>query len=43
MESLETDFEQSQNDLRLALKRVTDLQAVIEDDLDSDEIDSDFR
>lgn len=41
VESLEVDFEQGQNDLKLALKRVTDLQAIIEEDFDSDE--SDYR
>ena len=29
MESLESEFEQSQSDLRLAFKRISDLQAII--------------
>ena len=39
VELLEGDYEQSQADLKLAFKRIADLQAVIEDDLqgDSDE------
>ncbi len=41
VESLESDFEQSQSDLRLAFKRIADLQAVMEDDIDSD-LDSEF-
>lgn len=41
MEYLEADFEQSQSDLRLAFKRIADLQAVMEDDIDSD-MDSEF-
>ena len=41
VESLEADFEQSQSDLRLAFKRISDLQAVMEDEMDSD-LDSEF-
>lgn len=40
IEVLESDFDQSQNDLQLAFKRIADLQAVIEDDVDAYE-DSD--
>jgi len=32
---MEGDYEQSQNDLQLAFKRIADLQAVIEDDVDA--------
>jgi len=43
VEALESDYDQSQNDLQLAFKRIADLQAVIEDDVDaydeSDELD----
>jgi myosin-18 len=35
-ESLETEYEQSQSDLQLAFKRISDLQATIEDDLAAD-------
>ena len=42
LEVLEADYEQSQTDLRLAFKRITDLQAVIEDEMESGE-DSDYR
>ena len=44
MESLETEYEQSQADLQLAFKRIADLQAAIEDDLDvgSDENSDDL-
>ena len=41
VESLEADFEQSQSDLRLAFKRISDLLAVMEDEMDSD-LDSEF-
>ncbi len=41
MESVEADFEQSQSDLRLAFKRISDLQAVMEEEMDSD-LDSQF-
>ena len=38
--SLESDYEQGQSDLRLAFKRIADLQAAMEDDMvDSDEED----
>jgi hypothetical protein len=37
--SLEAEFEQSQSDLKLAFKRISDLQAVIEDDLHEDSSD----
>ncbi|KAK3595793.1 hypothetical protein CHS0354_025430 [Potamilus streckersoni] len=33
---LESDFEQNQSDLKLAFKRIGDLQAALEEDLDSD-------
>ena len=36
MESLESDYEQAQADLKLAFKRIADLQHIIEDDMDSD-------
>ncbi|XP_012936920.1 unconventional myosin-XVIIIa [Aplysia californica] len=36
VEELEGDQEQNQSDLKLALKRITDLQAALEEDLDSD-------
>ena len=47
MENLEAEYDQSQNDLQLAFKRIADLQAAIEDDIaagsdlaeDSDELD----
>ena len=42
LEVLEADYEQSQTDLRLAFKRITDLQAVIEDEMESGD-DSDYR
>ena len=42
VESLEADFEQSQADLRLAFKRIADLQSVMEDEMDSDDLDSDL-
>ncbi|XP_064613479.1 LOW QUALITY PROTEIN: unconventional myosin-XVIIIa-like [Liolophura sinensis] len=44
IEELETDYEQSQSDLKLAFKRIADLQAALEDDMDSDDsllLDSD--
>ena len=41
VESVEADFEQSQSDLRLAFKRIADLQAVMEDYMDSDMSDFD--
>ena len=41
VESLEHDFEQSQADLRLAFKRIADLQAVIEEEMDTEE-DSEY-
>ena len=41
MESVESDYEQAQSDLRLAFKRISDLQAVIEDDIDTDDDDED--
>lgn len=37
IEELETDYEQGQSDLKLAFKRIADLQAALEDDMDSDE------
>ena len=40
---LEADYEQSQTDLRLAFKRITDLQAVIEEEMESGDDDSDYR
>ncbi len=43
MEFLESSNEQTQSDLRLAFKRIADLQAIIEDELDSDVDDSDYR
>lgn len=33
---LEADFEQNQSDLKLAFKRIADLQAALEEGLDSD-------
>ena len=42
LEVLEGDYEQSQTDLRLAFKRITDLQTVIEDEMESGD-DSDYR
>ncbi|XP_055861175.1 unconventional myosin-XVIIIa-like isoform X2 [Biomphalaria glabrata] len=36
VEELEAEHEHHQSDLKLALKRITDLQAALEDDLDSD-------
>ncbi|KAH9524269.1 Unconventional myosin-XVIIIa [Bulinus truncatus] len=36
VEELESEHEQHQSDLKLALKRITDLQAALEEDLDSD-------
>ena len=41
IETMETDYEQVQSDLRLAFKRIADLQAVIEDGMDSEEDDED--
>ena len=38
---METEYEQAQSDLRLAFKRISDLQAVIEDGMDSDDDDED--
>ena len=34
---LEADYEQSQSDLKLAFKRIADLQAALEDGIDSDD------
>ena len=42
LEVLEGDYEQSQTDLRLAFKRISDLQTVIEDEMESGD-DSDYR
>ena len=36
MEELEGEQEQNQSDLKIALKRIHDLQAALEEDLDSD-------
>ncbi|BFZ18652.1 hypothetical protein BsWGS_21691 [Bradybaena similaris] len=36
IEELEAEYEQNQSDLKLALKRITDLQAALEEGLDSD-------
>ena len=36
---LEADYDQSQADLKLAFKRIADLQAMIEDDLRGDRDD----
>lgn len=36
MESLEGEYQQSQADLRLAFQRIADLQAVIEEEMESD-------
>ncbi|CAG5121920.1 unnamed protein product, partial [Candidula unifasciata] len=36
IEELEGEYEQNQSDLKLALKRITDLQAALEEGLDSD-------
>jgi hypothetical protein len=41
LESLDLDFEQSQSDLKLAFKRIADLQAALEEDMDSDDDDVD--
>jgi hypothetical protein len=38
---LEGDFEQNQSDLKLAFKRIADLQAALEEGLDSDDDFSD--
>ena len=42
MESLECEFDQAQTDLKLAFKRIADLQAVIEDDMLSEDEDEDL-
>lgn len=34
---LESDFEQNQSDLKLAFKRIADLQAALEEGLESDD------
>ena len=36
VEELETNYGQNQADLKLAFKRISDLQAALEEDLDSD-------
>ena len=36
---METEYDQTQSDLRLAFKRIGDLQAVIEDGMDSEDDD----
>ena len=41
VDSLEVEFDQSQGDLKLAFKRIADLQATIEDEMDMDDSDAD--
>ena len=36
VKDLESDFIQNQSDLKLAFKRIADLQAALEEDMDSD-------
>lgn len=43
LECVEEELERSQVDLQLALKRIADLHAVIEDCMEGDEIDSDLN
>jgi len=45
LEDVETELQQSQSDLQLAFKRIADLQATLEDEIqhDSDEQYSDDR
>lgn len=37
MAELESEFEQNQADLKLAFKRISDLQSALEDGIDSDD------
>jgi hypothetical protein len=40
LESLQEEFEQSQADLQLAFKRISDLQAALEDEIAADSDDA---